>query len=99
MAGRNSCHIKNLKIPGPEKGGPEDLKKFRVKISIPTTGEIYLKEVVVNAINSQDAQAQAIELAMSGEVDTDDNNNEIEEISHGYNYAPLPEWFADVSEY
>lgn len=71
-------------------------KKFTVSISIPIIGTVGIQEMVVMAIDEEDAKKKAVELLMDGEVDAEGNC--AEEKTVDYDYAPSPEWFAEVNK-
>jgi len=59
-------------------------KRFEVFVSAPTTGVVDMKGIVVKAIDEDDARDKAMTLIMEGGVD--DDNCEVEENEHNYNF-------------
>ena len=71
-------------------------KRFAVNISITTIGCVHLKQVIVNAVDEDEAASKAKELVENGEADAD--GDEPEEDRHDYDYSNSNEWNVEVSD-
>jgi len=70
-------------------------KKFKVRMEIPTTGTVTMGEIVVMALNEDEAKEKAIELINNGEADIE--GEEAEEYNHDYGYEEdTTKWAADI---
>ena len=70
-------------------------KKYFVYVTIPVTGSVHLKEIVVMAVNEDDAKAKTKELVLNGGIDA--AGCETEECEHDYDYEPSPGWDIEIS--
>ena len=69
-------------------------KRFGVRLVIPITGTETLREIIVMALNEEDAEEKAIKLVMEGGVDEDGCEPEMDDTD--YDYGPTFDWTADV---
>lgn len=70
-------------------------RKFEVYISVPITGIVHLKEIVVMAVDEENAKEKAVKLFQEGGVDID--GCKPDEAEHGYEYVSTSEWIVNAS--
>ncbi len=70
-------------------------KRFKVNISIPITGSLNMRQIVVDAVNPDEAKTKAKELAIFGEADA--NGDEPEEAETDYDYVDPEQWNVEVT--